>query len=437
MNWNSKMLVEFSVKNFKSFKEKQTLSMVAAKKDKTLPQNLIPVDIPGLRNTNLLKSAVIYGANASGKSNLIKAFDYFFNFVLKASLETKLTSPIDITPFALDEESKNEPVEFEILFILDNKLHQYGFSLTKDIVLEEWLIVCNNNKPSTYFHRIYNEEKDEYEWTFSSYLKGDKVSISDKTRNKSLFLTTAAQLNHKQLSLIFEWIYNNLHTVDTTKIELFTHITSNILLQDENLRIPALELIRKVDLGISGFEHSPENIDLNKLSDEIPIQTKKGLLEFYTNYPFLKTKMLHNTKTGLEVLFEFENESKGTIKYYSIIGPLLKSINEGRVLPIDEFDSSIHPNILRELLKNIHHNEKVSETGFQLIFTTHDTSLIDSGLFRRDQIWFTEKNNDGESILYPLTDYKPRNDESLEKGYLAGRYGAVPIIASRLPLSVE
>ena len=428
------MLVEFSVKNFKSFKEKQTLSMVAAKKDKTLPQNLIPVDIPGLRNTNLLKSAVIYGANASGKSNLIKAFDYFVHFVLMESLEAKIGTPIKISPFVLDDESINEPSEFEILFIFDNVLHQYGFSITKNLVLEEWLLVSTSNKPATFFHRLYDEKLDKYEWKFSSYLKGDKVSLSENTRAKSLYLSTAAQLNHKQLSPIFEWLNKSIRVMDTMFVDFYMSFTAELLTEEKELRNIILNLIQKADLGIGGMECVPDFKDEKDIPIDLSTQTKLDIIEKWNKNPGLKIKMIHSSKYGNDNTFEPEDESNGTIKYFSMLGPLLDGINSGRILFIDEFDSSIHPNLLKALIENIHHNKKVNKTGFQLIVTTHDSSLIDSHLFRRDQIWFTEKNNNGESILYPLTDYKPRNDESLEKGYLAGRYGAIPIISANFSL---
>lgn len=419
------MLVEFSVKNFKSFKERQTLSMVASKskgKSEELPQNLIHFDIPGLKDTNLLKSAVIYGANASGKSNIFKAMEFMSEFVEKSATELRPQQKTGVSPFLLDTKSKSSPTEFEILFVMYGVVYQYGFLINPDRVIEEWLYVYKSSKAQNWFARKYDNNKNKYVWKFSTYFKGDKEVLKEHTKDNTLFLSMAVQFNFKQLFDIFFWIVNQFRFIDFSKTELGFEATLDWINKKKGFKKLFVDFLNRADLGIIDIEIDSNN----KKSDTI------NFLDELKNAGF---RLKHKGKIeNATTYFNIDDESAGTLKYFALLGPWIESITEGFTLVLDEGGSKLHSLILYDLIEMFYKDFKLSVYP-QLILTTHDTNFMDNHLFRRDQIWFTEKNNEGESNLYPLTDYHPRIDESLEKGYLAGRYGGIPIITEELVLN--
>lgn len=422
------MLVEFSVKNFKSFKERQTLSMVASKSDQSLPQNLIQVDIPGLKNTNLLKSAVIYGANASGKSNFLDAYKYFMEVVVNSFRDYKPNENFERPYFLLDNSSNTLSTEFEVLFILDDVLHQFGFTMNDRMITEEWLLVYQSSKPQKWYQREFNEKKKKYDWYLSpTYLKGEKDTIKESTRNNTLFLSTATQLKHNKLSSIYTWFNDRLICSNWFDNIYNLSVTGGMLYKNDELKNNFCKLLSHADIGISDVTIDRGKIDDFKEFKSVPEKIQEGFIEEYKEKDFLEIKFTHkNEDLNVQKQFDIDLESRGTVNYFRLMGPMIDSTYNNYFIMIDELSSSLHPVLARDILKVYYSLRSKS----QVVLTTHDTTLIDSDLFRRDQIWFTEKNNNGASILYPLTDYKPRKDESLEKGYLAGRYGAIPLISS-------
>ncbi|RJP30441.1 MAG: ATP-binding protein [Candidatus Omnitrophota bacterium] len=435
------MLIEFSVANLRSFKEKQTLSMVANNKDKKLPDNVIDLDMPGLSKVRLVKSVAIYGANASGKSNLFKAAEFMRNFVVNSATELKPDEETGVVPFKLDSECEKEPSEFEVIFIHDKVRYQYGFAVDKNRVFDEWLYAFPHGQPQCWFTRTWDKDQRIFEWKFSTYLKGEKESLKEKTRSNTLFLSMAAQFNHEQLTKVYNFYSDNFLCLEGSDVN--PEFTA--LLMEKNCEISksVKSMIRQADLGISNIEINvgiPDNLESRKKSDKTEkaiiellkkneLSRKKKLPENYRYKKLISLNMIHEQKkTRKLVTFLKEDESEGTIKFFSLIGHFLYLISNGYFLIIDEIGAKIHPLLIRNLIQIIH-NSTFNKRGSQLIFTLHDTTLLDQDLFRRDQIWFTEKNNEGATILYPLTDYKPRNDEALQKGYLAGRYGAIPFLS--------
>jgi uncharacterized protein len=419
------MLIEFSVKNFRSIKEKQTLSMVASNRDNTLPSHLIDPQTPGFSKTKLLKSAAIYGANASGKSNIFKAAQFMRDYVVKSATEIKPGQDTGVVPFRLDSQTEKEPSEFEMIFIHEGIRYQYGFALDRKRIHEEWLIAYPAGLPQRWFSRIWNPEKNKYEWKFSSHLKGRKEIQKENTKENTLFLSMAVQLNNEQLSIIYSWFDSEIHFLDFSKsifdpIDTVSMIYNNLISQKD-----VLDFLNYADLGISRIDIEDngnyvklfcQNNTNNNVREEEP-EPSLYLFDF---------KLYHKNQER-ETMFTEEDESTGTLKLLSILGPFLFAIHWGKILFVDEIGANIHPLLIRKILdflQNHYHPMHIC----QLIFTTHDTTQLNTDTLRRDQVWFTEKNSEGATSLYPLTDFKPRADESLQKGYLAGRYGAIPFL---------
>ncbi len=415
------MLVEFKIKNFLSFHEETTLSMVAST-DKTLPENTIATLEFGGRN--LLRSAVVYGPNAAGKSNLISAINFVDDFV-NGSIDRKMNSPIEVTPFLLVTEPNTAPTEFEITFI-DSKdvRYQYGFHVTAKQVVREWLVAYPKGLPQTWFERDYNSGDEPY-WYFGRNLKGKNSQVAELTRSDVLFLSNAAKLNHHQLGHVFEWFQKSLRVIGADELSpyLYTYSAARAR-EDQQAQERIRRLMAVADFGISDFEVREETFTEKDLPDDMPAELRSQLI----NKKHLDVYMRHLVGTGSEVSLPLEDESNGTQRLFALSGPLEEVLENGWTLFVDELDASLHPLLVRYLVE-LFHNPEINPKGAQLIFNTHDTTVMDGSLFRRDQIWFVEKDRQGCSHLYPLLDYSPRKDEALAKGYLLGRYGAIPFLS--------
>jgi len=424
------MLIEFRVKNYKSFKDECVFSMVAGK-DNSLPDNTFQAG-----KHTLLKAAAVYGANASGKSNLLKAIEFMREFVLESADPTKSRplGKIDTIPFLLDNHSDEEPSEFAIVFIHGEKQYEYGFSVDTKRIHEEWLFVTEpsdpkkpNPRPQTWFTRSWDNEAQKYDWKFGSLLRGAKVRLREETLENSLFLSKAAYSNHPQLLKVYEWFNTFLRT--HKQKDLGPHRTAKILHDKQYafIRNMIVDLIKKADLGISGLSAKEKKFSPNeiKFPDEIPTKERERFLKHMEEHPQYDIKFEHKGSEG-SATFPLEWESEGTQRLFALLGPLLDTVANGFTVCLDELESSLHPELVHFVIEFVH--KWYPENKAQLIFTTHDTTLLDNELFRRDQIWFTQKLKNGSTDLYSLLDHKARKGEAWQKGYLSGRYGAVPII---------
>ena len=426
------MLVEFRIKNFRSFRDEQVLSMVASS-DTGLEGNCTPED-----KLRLLKAAGIYGPNASGKSNLIRAIDIMRDIVLN-SANYKPGEKLPVQPFLLDDESQKEPSTFEVIFYHGDIRYQYGFSATKERIHEEWLLAYpkgrTSDKAQTWYHRTFSNRGTV--WKFSSFLKGEKVQLKNNTRDNALFLSVAAQWNNKQLTTVYEWFKNKLRVVPTK--ENFRPVTAELLLdtqKEEDLGKELKEFItdalQKADLGISGVNVKKRIFDKNKINfpKDMPNEIREKFLKHLEEESLLKVEMLHsNVHTKENVSLPMEEESDGTQRFFQLLGPWLEALSKGYTVFVDELEASLHSLLTRELI-TVFQSPRSNKNGAQLVFATHDVTLLDPELFRRDQIWFTEKDKNAGTQLYSMSDYKekPRKGEAMQKGYLAGRYGAIPIL---------
>ncbi|HQO33141.1 MAG TPA: AAA family ATPase, partial [bacterium] len=294
-------------------------------------------------------------------------------------------------------------------------------------VHEEWLIAYPQGQPQRWFEREYDKEKCAYEWRFGSKYRGERESLKDKTRDNALFLSVAAQFDHKQLSMVYQWFGVFLRFMDFSGYDLPFGNTIAMMLGNKSVHDLVGAMMRTADLGIAEVDIRVKP-DERPFPDVMPGDDRNEMPRSLGGKKGVDIRMKH-FMNGKEngIYFSLDEESAGTLKYFSLLGPWLMTLKLGCTICIDEFAAKIHPSLVRNLIRYMQ-SPKVNLENAQLILTTHDTTLLDTDLFRRDQIWFTEKNDEGATVLYPLTDYKPRPDEALQKGYLAGRYGAIPFL---------
>jgi len=414
------MLVDFKVKNFRSIKEEQLLSMVASSQKEFIDTHtFLPTTS---KNLSLVKTAAIYGANAAGKSNILKAMEAMQEIVLESSSRYQRGDKLPVKPFLFDNEV-NEPTEFEINFFYDKVRYQYGFATTEEIITEEWLIAYPKGRPQNWFARAYDKRKKEYQWQFGDKLTGKKQLWQESTRSNALFLSTAVQLNSEQLKPVFDWFADKLKI---TGVIGWNPSFTMKLCSDVKCKENILKFLKMADMDIEDIEVEKEDFDPSKLPEDMPAEIREDIIKEMKGKEVIKeAKFYHLDNYGRKVAIDFDDESDGTRKLFSFIGPWLDSLENGNVLLIDELHDNFHPLMVKFLIE-MFHNREMNTSNAQLIFTTHETSVLNQDIFRRDQIWFCEKQNRA-TTLYPLTDFSPRKGvEDLEKGYLSGRYGALP-----------
>ena len=422
------MLIEFTVGNFRSFRDPQTLSLVAApikSKDPELDENTV---IKTAANPDLLTSAAMYGANASGKSNLVRALAFMKRFVMHSLKETKATGGIQVEPFRLHAATVGQPSHFEIVFIEGGKRYRYGFEVTKERVTAEWLFFV----PSTREARLFEREGDDI--TVGSYFKEGR-DLEQHTRPNALFLSVVAQFNGPKAQKLVTWFgrLGIISGVDDIGMMPFTLMQ---LVEGEHSEA-IKQLVCRLDLGIGDLQVEKTVRSKPQLPDKMPDEIRQAFLTIMNASDADERLSIHTIHTQYDhegnpvgqELFELdEHESEGTQKLFSMSGPLLDTLQKGRVLVVDELDARLHPLMTREIISLFNH-KATNPNGAQLIFNTQDTNLLDNRLFRRDQIWFVEKDQQGASHLYSLAEFKVRNDKDYERGYIQGRYGAVPYLS--------
>lgn len=417
------MLLEFRVRNYRSIRDEQVLNLIASTGDKELAKtHLAPTGLKSLPSA--VRSAVIYGPNASGKSTLLFALNYMRAVVAESATVVQPGQTYNVQPFRLDEKLAKEPTEFELTFLLNGVRHQYAFAMTPQRIVSESLLVYRTSKPTQWFSRRLTDDNETYEYEFSTYLTGSRKLWQDSTRPNALFLSTAAQLNSELLGPAFRWITESIIFLPASGMVIQDYTTA-LLATDEG-RTTIRDFLSAADIGIADVQAVPRKGIRNQFVFNASGVAHASQEESEVLVPIFQ----HSTPNG-SAKFELHEESEGTQRLYGLLAPIVEVLKEGRILVVDELDCSLHTLLVRRLI-SMFHNSTLNKKGAQLIFSTHGTSLLDHTLFRRDQIWFTEKDNDQATRLYPLSDFSPRKHEALERGYLMGRYGAVPFF-SELP----
>lgn len=419
------MLIEFRVENHRSIRDEQVLTMEAGRVgDADDPR---PRTVKG-HNEKLLPAAAIYGANASGKSNVLSALEYTRNAILNSQRYWGPSEGVPREPFAWGPK-RDEVSLFEIEIVTHGARHQYGFTVNGTSICEEWLFAWPRGKKQTWFTR------EDGAFKFGDGLKGENRLIEAVTRQNALFLSSAAQHNHEQLTSVYSW-FRRLRAVNVRRrgsgaaryhiARLFDQENADryrpMLRQEESEPQVLLDrlrtLIKIADFGIS---------DVRVNWSESPGRNAQ--------FPQLQFRHAESQDAWLP----FEDESHGTQTFLELSLPIARALRDGGVLLVDELEASLHPELARMIVE-LFNRPDANPLHAQLLFTTHDTAMLGNTLgepeLRRDQVWLTEKSQEGATLLYPLTDYVPRKAENLERGYLLWRYGATPFLGINRPCSM-
>lgn len=421
------MLIKFSVTNFKTFRNKAELSFIASNYDKTREEeNLYPCDTFGF---SLLKSAVIYGANASGKSKLMEALTFMRRFVLSSSTESQKGEPIGVEPFRLSTETNTKPTEFEIIFIHKKQLYRYGFEVDFEKVVSEWLYY----RPLTKEIELFVRDGQHFTVHERKFSKGSRLAKDKMVRENALMLSVAAQFNEEVAGSVIDW-FNRFKIISALESDNYKPYTVGIL-KDKAKKPKILDMLQKADLSISDinlepvyYGRLPKKITGN-LKDVVIKKTEDDNVELFALNTIHPVFDKEGNIVRQEVFDMDLDESSGTNQFFALTGPIIDVIENGYVLAVDELDSKLHPNLVAKIIE-IFNSSKLNPKNAQLIFNTHDTNLLSANIFRRDQVWFVEKDRYGGSSLFSLSDIKEiRKGENFENNYVNGKYGAIPIIS--------
>jgi uncharacterized protein len=411
------MLLEFRVRNYRSIRDEQVLSLVGSMSDDELSESHLTQT--GLKSLpTAVRSAVIYGPNASGKSTLLFALYYMRAVVAESATVIQPGQTYNVQPFKLDPDWAKQPTEFEITFILNGLRHQYSFAMTQHRIVSESLSVYKSSRPTQWFSRQLAADGETYSYEFSAYMTGSRKLWQESTRANALFLSTAAQLNSDLLEPVFRWIVENIVYLPAGALNNIDYTTA--LLATDAGRETIRDFLSAADISISDVEAVPRKGFRNQV-----VFNAGGVAHASQEESEFLIPMFKHISSKGSAKFEFSEESEGTQRLYGLLAPVLDALKMGRILVVDELDCSLHTLLVRRLI-SMFHNTAINKGRAQIIFSTHDTSLLEHTLFRRDQIWFTEKDIDQATHLYPLTDFSPRKREAWDRGYLMGRYGAIP-----------
>jgi AAA15 family ATPase/GTPase len=361
---------------------------------------------------------------------LVEALDTLQELILSSTQKGTQGEEIkSITPFKLDQKSREAATEFEVIFIEDEIKFQYGVALTRGKVLDEYLYAYPEGRPQLWFDRSFDSEIAEVTWQFGSKLKGSKKTIQKATRDNALFLSTAVMLNHEQLETPFKWFKDRLCVLASNNVS--PTFTTDQCRDERSLR-RITHFMNQVDLSISSIaidEFNPETLNFPpEFPDEFTEHARAKAEEGKLDQPLF----IHGSKeAGNEAALSLQEVSLGTGKLFSLAGPIMDVLDNGYVLIIDELHNNFHPFITNFIIQQFRTANNPKHA--QLIFTTHDTFMLSPDHLRRDQVWLTERDNASlEGKLYPLTNFHPRKGENVAKNYLSGAYGAVPFIAKNL-----
>lgn len=418
------MLIQFSVTNFLSFRDETVLNL-STNKDNSHSENLL-----SFKNERILPSVAIYGANSAGKSSLHKALTAAI-IMIRNSNNLQVDQPLMATPFLLDSKSRFDKTKFDFIYTYNDVKYEYGFVLDSNQVWEEYLYEYKSSKPSLIFER---SEINKYKFTTKT--KSQLSQIVDKNTPNKLFLATATSWNSDLTRDAYMWFATMIDTYDSQNLEdlMYTEFDRHQNNNDSSLNTFMLHLLQKADINISNFNYESIKREVNQLPFELPpelqglmnpIPSAKKVLE---QRRIVTSHQVVENGEKKEYPLNYFDESNGTKRLFTY-GPVLKNaLENGRTIIIDEIDNALHPAMTKSLIE-MFQNPNINKNNAQLIFNTHEISLLDLNLFRRDQIYFVEKNNKtGVSDLYSLDEFSPRKSENIQKGYLQGRYGAMPFV---------
>ena len=413
------MMLEFSIANFLSFKDKITFSMLANATNGLDDNYVISND------RRVLKTTAIYGANSSGKTNLFKILTIVIS-MLRSSNNANINTKLPIVPFKFDKHTIDKPSEFEIKFIVDEVRYVYGFIADTNKIHEEYLYYYPNGRETKIFDRTNTDN-------YSFPQKDEKIlnDIAGKNAPNKFFIATATNWNYEKTKIPYKFLSLDINTFNNLG-GLRDLALSEYLKNNRELKDFALDFLKKADFNIEDYKVLETDVPDDVLA-AIPDFIKAGMS--MKEKPKVFTALFKHK--GSDVELSYEEESMGTQIIFCFIPFIMDALNNKRVVVVDELDKSLHPYLV-EMIVQMFNDPDINKNGAQLIFNTHDTNLLKLNILRRDQIWFTEKDDsNGISDLYPLSDFSVRKYENVEKGYMLGRYGAVPFIKNDFNLWEE
>jgi hypothetical protein len=440
------VLLQFSVSNFRAFRDRQTLSLVASDDDKSLPENCFAPRLPGLEDNRFVKGVGIYGGNASGKSTVVVALGTLARLVSDSATTTDPKAPIElIQPFAAEIVEREVPTGFSITFVTNRTLFEYRLAATRTRVWHESLRAITGGKEQLWFIREWLLTEQRYQWGPELEPESQNVATTGFQRDpkqesftlpNALYLSTAVKLNNVVLEPIYRWFKDDLRVLQQADwsgglqmdwSNLGFHFSVRQLIEKTPLASRIIELLRQADLGITDarVKEIPLSLDLTHLPE------LEGLKERFKDAKIPEVQLYHRFSGSESMPLPWLAESAGTKRLFALSGYWFDVLSKGYTIVVDELETSIHPLMVTALLR-LFFGKHENKNGAQVIFTTHNPMILDLTVLRRDQVWFTDKDGKGVAHLYPLTDYESRKGESLIRGYLSGRYGAVPFIPDGL-----
>lgn len=436
------MLIEFSVENFKSLRDRTTFSMVASNYYKSHKNNLFKLKE---LDDNLLRTSILYGPNASGKTNILLSLHILKRIILLSHLNQKGDN-LFYEPFRLDDSYVGKPTKFDITFIHNGTKYNYYLAYNNESVIEEKLYYWPKGRKSIIFERDELNSNKKYHFTKD---KSKQKDIAERTLENVLYLSSSTKDNYKKTTEAFYWFKDILSTVGPANSWGYTKETIQMMEKNEKIKKLIIKSLMEADLGISDvfYEEKPLSFDNIPESIRKPMEAlKEGLqtliaeknrdLEIPDSGSVTSVFMVHTgkNKKGSDKKIKFslqDEESEGTERMFKLIGPCIDALYNGKVLILDEFDTKLH-HFLQLYILGLFNDSVSNKKNAQLISTTHNLNLLDQDIFRRDQIWFTKKDyNKGYTLLYPLSDFKERGDKDILKAYETGRYGAIPYIRKK------
>lgn len=420
------MLIEFKAGNFRSLCEPAVLSMVASHlsaKNKALDRDNV---VPSRDGLGLLKTAAIYGPNASGKSNLVRALRFMRDFVLESSRESQAGDPIPVEPFLLREDTIGAPSSLEIVFDLEGVQYRYGFELDAQHVHAEWLFSRQSSRERTLFERGFQT------FVLGPDFRKEGKGLDERTRPNALFLSVVAQWNGALAKRLVAW-FRRLQILTGTLDGQSREESRRQLESDGPERAALVRLVKSLDLGIEDIRVEEGRDALSAMRSASEALARHAVIVSPPTHPPAPIRTIHHRRSrhgDATASIEFDldkHESDGTQKLFALTGVILGALSRGDLLVVDELDMRLHPLMTCELIR-LFHDPATNPHSAQLVFTTHDTNLLGIDLFRRDQVWFAEKDRLGATHLYSLAEFKVRSDASFEKDYVHGKFGAIPFL---------
>jgi uncharacterized protein len=427
---NASVLLGFRAENTRSFRDEFELSMLATRLADEDAVRYVTWREDG-RPIGILPIAGIFGANASGKTNVVRAMDDMRAYVLHSFRAGSPTGGISRRPYLLEPDGNSKPSRFEVDLVLGGICYEYGFIIDDESVREEWVYRYSHGKAARIFHRHGSDME------FGASGRAKSRAVAELLRPNALYLSTAASANHPALLPLYGWFARNFVLAEENTRQLRQALTTQ-LLNDDGRRQPVLALLRAAAMGITGAKTQP----LDPITDEriqkavrilVGLEIEADGTDEGPKLDDLGLRLVHRGADS-DVDLDPHDESFGTLVWFGLVGSVIEALAQGTVLLADELDASLHPNLVRQLIR-LFQSPESNPRRAQLVFNSHDMTILgDSAgdrLIGRDQIWFTEKGDDGSTRLYSLADLEPRKSEAIGRRYLAGHYGATPNLSSQ------